>query len=222
MRILLIEDDNTLAETLQDELSDYFVVDRAITGEEGENKVYANEYDCILLDYLLPDMNGLEFCQRVRAENIQTPILMLTGESQIQKKVEALNAGADDYLLKPFIFEELLARVRALLRRSPRSLASNVILVGDLEVDLNTKIVKREGKNIELRRKEFYLLEYLARNVGQVITRDMILDHVWKTADEPITNTIDVHIKYLRDRIDKAYKKKLIKTVHGLGYKIEA
>jgi DNA-binding response OmpR family regulator len=222
MRVLLIEDDNSLAQTLQDELSEYFVVERTATGGEGENRVYASEFDCIILDYVLPDMTGLEFCQRIRAEKIQTPILMLTGESKIQKKVEALNAGADDYLTKPFVFEELLARIRALLRRSPKSLSSNVILVGDLEVDLNTKIVKREGKNIELRRKEFYLLEYLARNVGQVITRDMILDHVWKTADEPITNTIDVHIKYLRDRIDKAYKKKLIKTVHGLGYKIEA
>jgi two-component system OmpR family response regulator len=146
---------------------------------------------------------------------------MLTGEDDIAKKVEALNAGADDYITKPFSIAELLARMRALLRRPPQALASNVIAIGDLEIDLNSKRVSREGKSIFLRKKEFYLLEYLARNVGRIITREMILDHVWSTVEEPATNTIDVHIKYLRDHIDKEYERKLIKTVHGMGYKIE-
>ena len=221
MKVLLIEDDKELAQTLKEELEHHFIVDLAFSGEKGEYASFINEYDVIIIDYNLPGINGLEVCKKIRDGNIHAPILMLTGESEINKKVEALNSGADDYLTKPFVMEELLARVKALLRRPPQTLRSNIILVGDVKIDLDNQLVSRSGKVISLRKKEFYLLEYLARNAGRTITREMILDHVWKTAEGPITNTIDVHIKCLRDHIDKQFDKKLIKTVHGLGYKME-
>jgi DNA-binding response OmpR family regulator len=150
------------------------------------------------------------------------PILMLTGQAETEKKVLALDAGADDYLVKPFKIEELLARIRALLRRHPTALTSNTLSIDSLILDPSRKIVKRNEDNIVLRRKEFDLLEYLMRNNGRVITREMIVDNIWDSNHESVTNVVDVHIKYLRDKIDKPYKKKLIKTVHGVGYKIEA
>ena len=149
------------------------------------------------------------------------PILMLTGQSETEKKVLALDAGADDYLVKPFRFEELLARIRALLRRNTVTLTSNILSIDNLTLDPAKKTVKRNEDNITLRRKEFSLLEYLMRNNGRVITREMILDHIWESTNDSVTNVVDVHIKYLRDKVDKPYKKKLIKTVHGVGYKIE-
>lgn len=222
MRILIIEDDKETAQTLKEELGKYFVVELALSGEDGEYKSQINNYDLIILDYILPDINGLEVCIKIRANRIHTPILMLTGQQEMQKKVEALNSGADDYLTKPFSFDELLARIRAILRRGPKTLTSNNISVGDLILDLHRKIVKRKGVSIFLRRKELYILEYLMRNQGKVITREMILDHVWDSMSDSLTNTIDVHIKYLRDSVDKPFDKKLIKTIYGLGYKIEA
>ncbi len=222
MKILLIEDDNVLAQTLKEELEENYVVDIALSGEEGEYAAFVNEYDIIIVDFNLPGMSGLEVCRIIREGGKTIPVLMLTGEDAVAKKVDALNAGADDYLTKPFHMDELLARIRALLRRPAQALQSNIISIADLEIDLNNQRVSREGKRISLRKKEFYLLEYLARNVGRIITREMILDHVWSTVEEPSTNTIDVHIKYLRDHIDKAFDKKLIKTVHGMGYKLEA
>jgi DNA-binding response OmpR family regulator len=222
MRILLIEDDKEMALTIKQELEKHFLVELAFRGKVGEDLALTNPYDLIILDNVLPDATGVEICKRLRAEQITTPILMLTGKAGVTDKVDALDNGVDDYVTKPFHFDELSARIRALLRRPPQNLESNIIIIGDLIIDLNKKLVTRGDKEISLRRKELYLLEYLARNVGRVITRDMILDHVWKSYDEPITNTIDVHIKYLRDRIDKEFDKKLIKTVHGIGYKLEA
>jgi two-component system copper resistance phosphate regulon response regulator CusR len=221
MKVLFIEDDKELAETLKEELESYFTVDLAFSGEEGEYTSFVNGYDIIIIDYNLPGINGIEVCKKIRESHIATPILMLTGEVEVAKKIEALNSGVDDYLTKPFVFGELLARIKALLRRPPQTMHSNIISIGDLIIDLDNQKVSRKGKQINLRKKEFHLLEYLARNVGQVITREMILDHVWESLEEPVTNTIDVHIKYLRDHIDKEFDKKLIKTVHGMGYKLE-
>jgi DNA-binding response OmpR family regulator len=221
MKVLFIEDDKELAETLKEELENYFIVDLAFSGEEGEYASFVNSYDVIIIDYNLPGINGIDVCRKIRESRILTPILMLTGEVEVTKKIEALNSGVDDYLTKPFVFGELLARIKALLRRPPQTMHSNIISVGDLVIDIDNQQVTRKGKSITLRKKEFHLLEYLARNVGRVITREMILDHVWDSMEEPVTNTIDVHIKYLRDHIDKEFDKKLIKTVHGMGYKLE-
>jgi len=222
MRILLVEDDHDTADTIKDELSKSYVVEVSSNGEDGELKAQVNEYDLIILDSILPGISGVDVCRKLRQSHINTPILMLTGKSEIAEKVAALDSGADDYLTKPFSFDELFARIRALIRRPDTNQIPNVISVDDLRIDLTTKQVVRGEKAIHLRRKELYLLEYLARNVGRVMTRDMILNHVWDSVDEPETNIVDVHVKYLRDAIDKDFDKKLIKTVHGLGYKLEA
>lgn len=222
MRVLIIEDDHEMAQTIKEELKQFFLVDVVHTGEEGEYQASVNEYDAIIMDYMLPGINGMEVIQKIRSTNNNTPILMLTGNSTLDVKVDSLNEGADDYLVKPFHFSELLARVRAIMRRQNMSSKMNILVVGDLVLDVNSKIVTRNGVPITLRRKELYLLEYLMRNAGQVITREMILNHVWDTEFDSLTNLIDVHIKYLRDRIDRNFDKKLIKTIHGIGYKIEA
>jgi len=221
MRILLIEDDKQMALTIKERLNGYYIVEVVHTGEEGEYNAQINEYDVILLDYVLPDKQGIQVCRTIRAAGVKDPILILTGQFEVDKKVEALDSGADDYLIKPFSFEELFARIRALLRRQNTVQTSSLLTVGDLTLDTARRIVKRNKKVIPLRRKELYLLEYLMRNPGRIITRDMIFDHVWDSTNESMTNIVDVHIKYLRDRIDKSFSKKLIKTVHGLGYKIE-
>jgi len=222
MRLLIIEDHKDTALTLKEEFAKHFVTEIAYTGEDGEYKAQVNGYDVIVLDYLLPDINGLEICKKLRENNIQAPIIMLTGENTTQKKVALLDAGADDYVTKPFNFEELLARIRALLRRNSETFQTNVLSLADLCLDAQRKTVTREKTSITLRRKEFYLLEYLMRNAGRVVTREMILNHAWDSSTESVNNIVDVHIKYLRDRIDKPFEKKLIKTIHGLGYKIEA
>lgn len=221
MKILLVEDDKDLALTVQYELQKHFVVDIAYTGEDGEYQAHINEYDLILLDLILPDINGMEVCQKLRENGIKTPIIMLTGQYDVDKKIESLNCGADDYIVKPFNFDELLARIRAILRRSLNLMPSNILKAHDLYLDVVKKKVFRKGKEIMLRRKEFDLLEYLMRNAGKVLTRNMILEHVWDTAYDLANNTVDVHIKYLRDKVDKGSSKKLLKTVHGFGYKLE-
>lgn len=222
MRILLIEDDKETALTIKAQLASHFIVEIAFNGERGEYHALINEYDLIIIDYLLPDIQGTVLCERLRKAGLKMPILFLTGQSEVEHKVLALDAGADDYLTKPFRLEELLARIRALLRRQPIGLNSNVLAVDDLTFDLYKSTVIREGKTIPLRKKELYLLEYLMRNTGRIMTREMILDHVWDSSSDSLTNVVDVHIKYLRDKIDKPFEKKLIKTIHGLGYKIEA
>src|SRR5258708_109514 len=222
MRLLIVDDDLETAETLKDELEDQYIVEVCLTGVQGEYQAQINQYDVIVLDYHLPDIDGLEVCKRIRESNIHTPILILTGESDLEKKIEVIDAGADDYLMKPFSIGELQARIRALMRRHPSLLHAHVISVGDLSLDPSQGVAKRGSKVIPLRRKELYVLEYLMRNAGRVITREMLLDHACDSGAESLTNTVDVHIKYLRDRIDRQFDKKLIKTVHGLGYKIEA
>ncbi len=222
MKILIVEDDRQTAEAIRDVMKDYYAVDVSHSGEDGEYLASVNDYDAIILDVVLPDMDGVDVCKNIRENEVKSPILMLTGKSEIKDKVTALDSGADDYLTKPFKFAELLARIRALMRRAPSTLDSNVLTVGNLSLDIGTNRVSRNDKTIPLRRKEFGLLEYLMRNRGIVLTRSMILEHVWESDTDPITNTVDVHINYLRDKIDKPFPTQLIKTVHGLGYKIEA
>ncbi|MEK7572121.1 MAG: response regulator transcription factor [Patescibacteria group bacterium] len=222
MRILLIEDQVHMALTIKETLEKSYIVEVAYTGEDGLSLAQNNMYDLIILDYIMPDINGLFICKHLRKNEVKAPILMLTAQLDIQKKVIALDAGADDYLTKPFSFDELQARIRALLRRKNTESGSNILTVGNLIFDLNKKVIKRDGQKISLRRKEQYLLEYLMRNAGYTITREMIFDHVWDSANESFSNIVDVHIKYLRDQIDKPFDKKMIKTVHGFGYKIEA
>ena len=221
MRLLLIEDNKETALTIKDELSVEYVIDVSFQGKEGEELALTNDYDLIMLDINLPDKNGIDICKALRKARVKTPILMLTGELQTDKKVSALDTGADDYITKPFAFAELKARIRALLRRQYTHITDNVLSVGDLTLDVSKNLVKRGDTLIHLRRKEINLLEYLIRNSTRVVTRDMILDHVWDSASESMHNIVDVHIKFLRDKIDRKFPKKLIKTVYGLGYKIE-
>lgn len=221
MKILLIEDNKQMAATIKEVLKDHYTVDVAYTGGDGEFQTQVNDYDLIILDLILPDIDGVTVCKKIRESEIKTPILILTGKPQIEDKVKALDSGADDYLVKPFNLGELLARVRALLRRGPDTLTSNKLSVGGLTLDVAANTVKCKGKKIHLRHKCFRLLEYLMRNKGMVVTRSMILEHVWESSIDPVTNTVDVHIKSLRDEIDRPFGVSLIKTVHGLGYKIE-
>lgn len=222
MKILLIEDDQETALTLKSELSSLYIVEYSLYGEEGEMLALNGNYDLIILDYILPDTNGITVCKNLRASKILTPILMLTAKDTVEDKVSALNAGADDYLTKPFSLDEFNARVKALIRRSVQAVSNNTLQIGELSLDLNRKVARRGRRLIRLSKKEFYLLEYLARNVGRIISREMILSHVWESENEPLTNTIDVHIRNLRRQVDDAYERKLIKTIYGLGYRLEA
>lgn len=222
MRILIIEDHEDIAASIKDELRHTYAVDICLTGKEGSYQARTNEYDLIILDLSLPDASGIDICREIRNDNNNTPILILTGIDETESKVVALDAGADDYLIKPFSNDELSARIRALMRRRNESMTSNILRVEDLRLDTAQRTVVRNSHEIVLRRKEFDLLEYLMRNAGRVLTRSMILEHVWDNNVDFFTNAIDVHIKYLRDQVDRPFKKKLIKTVHGLGYKLEA
>ena len=224
MKILVIEDDIDLTKTIRDALYRYHAVDLAHTGLRGIQQAKLGSYDVIILDLTLPDMDGADVCQKLRTgDDAVVPILVLTARDSVEDKVEALDAGADDYLTKPFSFDELLARLRALSRRSTQmAQLSNVLTVGDLQLDTSTRAVTRGKTAIDLRRKEFNLLEYMMRNEGLVLTRNMILDHVWEDDIDPTSNTVDVHINYLREKIDRPFKKALIKTVPGVGYTLKA
>ena len=219
MKVLIIEDNKILAATIKNRLQKQYVVDVAYTGDEGEYLIYANEYDIILLDLNLPDIDGTELCKKVRSNGVTVPILAITGRVTTADKVQTLDIGVDDYLTKPFEFAELLARIRSLLRRKINSdYASPRLIVGNLFLDTVSREVVLNNKNIGLCQKEFQLLEYLMRNQGRALTRDQILEHVWDTDTDPITNTIDVHINSLRGKIGDSF----IKTVHGIGYMIKA
>ena len=219
MKVLIIEDNKILAATIKNRLQKQYVVGVAYTGDEGEYLIYANEYDIILLDLNLPDIDGTELCKKVRSNGVTVPILAITGRVTTADKVQTLDIGVDDYLTKPFEFAELLARIRSLLRRKINSdYASPRLIVGNLFLDTVSREVVLNNKNIGLCQKEFQLLEYLMRNQGRALTRDQILEHVWDTDTDPITNTIDVHINSLRGKIGDSF----IKTVHGIGYMIKA
>jgi DNA-binding response OmpR family regulator len=221
MRLLIVEDEIETAKTVQESLTPLYIVDVAYTGRAGLMQAQINDYDLLILDNILPDLNGIDICRELRTNNISTPILMLTGKQEVTEKVKAFDSGADDYLTKPFSIVELQARIRALLRRNTAHLTTDRLMVADLEVEIATRRVSRQGKVIFLRRKEYALLEYLLRNRGRVVTRAMILEHVWDDGGSVLTNTVDVHIKYLRDKIDRGFPAQLIKTVSGVGYKIE-
>ena len=221
MKILLIEDNRTLAEGLKKQLGKNFVVDSVRTGEEGLQRALAGGQDIIILDLSLPDKSGYDICRAIRLAQVGTPILILTGASDVTSRVTLLNAGADDYLTKPFSVAELRARLGALLRRPPAAFSTEVFRVHDLTVDPYRRRVERAGTPIALRRKEFDILEYLIRNRGRPVTRSMILDHAWDGTKDAWNNTVDVHIKHLRDKIDRPFETPLIKTAYGIGYMID-
>lgn len=223
MRILVVEDEHRIAAAIKKGFEqEHYVVDVVHTGTEGYDLAASVEYDLILLDLLLPGMDGITICKNLRKENIHTPILMLTASGQIQDKVMGLDSGADDYLTKPFSFEELLARIRALTRRPKHTLSEN-LTVGPLTLNPKTYTVKRSNTTIELSGKEFSLLEYLMRSPGQIHTKDQIISHVWNYDADILPNTVEVYIGNLRKKVDIPFadKKPLIHTVRGFGYKIE-
>lgn len=222
MRLLVIDDDQELANSLKVCLQNKgFVVDLAHNGDQASFLGRTNHYDLILLDLVLPKKNGLDVCKEIKAEEKNVPILVLSAKTETPTKIELLNAGADDYLTKPFSFEELLARIRAILRRPPE-IVGEVIKVGPLSLDTKKRLVLKNEKNIILTRKEFSLLEYLMRNPGIVLSRKIILEHVWDVNADPFSNTLETHILNLRKKIDIRRRQKLIQTVPGEGYKIKA
>jgi len=222
MRILIIEDGHKIANAIKKGLEqESYAVDIAYDGEEGFDLASTEDYDAIILDLMLPKMDGLTLCQKLRQEGTHTPILMLTAKGELDNKVTGLNTGADDYLVKPFAFEELLARLRALTRRPPNSL-DQTLTVGDLSLNTLTFAVARNGRRILLSKKEFALLEYLLRNKERILTKEQIISHVWNYEADVLPNTVEVYIGYLRNKIDRPFKGKepLIKTIRGFGYQI--
>jgi len=221
MRILVVEDEHKIAQAVKDGLEqETYAVDVAYDGEAGLNTALNDDYDLIILDVMLPQLSGYEVCRQIRAANNHTPILMLTAKTQNRDVVQGLDTGADDYLAKPFSFEILLARVRALLRR-PQDSLGEVLQVADLSLDTVSKQVKRAGHPIKLSAKEYALLEYLLRNERKVLSKNNIMTHVWNFDADILPNTVEVFIAYLRAKIDKPFKAPhLIHTVRGFGYRL--
>jgi two-component system copper resistance phosphate regulon response regulator CusR len=218
MRILIVEDDRKLAEFIARGLrAERFAVDVAENGADGESYVHAYPYDLLVLDLMLPQVSGTELLRRVRLKRTSMPILVLTARDAIDDKVVHFEAGADDYLTKPFDFAELVVRIKALLRRTPVEHAE-ILRVADLELNRTTQIVRRGGQRIELTAKEHALLEYLLSSSGRVFSRTMILNHVWDQSFEGVTNIVDVYVRYLRRKVDDPFPRKLIHTVRGVGY----
>ena len=224
MHLLLVEDERRLASAVRRVLEEEgHVVDWLEDGEDALIQAQTEEYDLILMDVMLPTMNGYEITRRLRGKSIQTPILMLTARDGVPDRVQGLDAGADDYLVKPFALSELLARVRALTRRAKGVTAEQSVLrVGDLELDLLTREAIRGGQHIELTAKEFALLEVMMRHPGQVMPRSQLLDRVWSYDILTESNVVDIYIHYLRNKIDKGFDDKLIRTVRGVGYALRA
>jgi two-component system OmpR family response regulator len=221
VRVLVIEDDPTVGQFVKRGLEEQrWNVDLVADGEEGEMLARSQPYDLVVLDMRLPGRSGLEVLRNLRARGFERPVLVLTAQDAIDAKVETLRAGADDYVTKPFAFEELLARVEALGRR-PRVLATPVLKVSDLEVDLDAREVRRAGTLVELTPKEFLVLEYLCRHKGKVMSRTLITEYAWGYHFDPGTNIVDVVINHLRKKIDSGKGKKLITTVRGVGYVIK-
>ena len=218
MRLLVVEDEKKLNELITKKLKkEYYGVDSCFDGEEAIRYVEGTEYDAIILDIMLPKLDGFEVIKRIRAKKNKVPILLLTARDNIDDKVKGLDYGADDYLVKPFIFEELMARIRVLLRRNSGN-ADNIVTIANLKVDLDAKTVFRDDLLIKLSGREYSILEYLIRNKGKILSRERIEDHIWNYDYEGGTNVIDVYIRYLRKKIDDSYTPKLIHTVRGLGY----
>jgi heavy metal response regulator len=221
MRILVVEDEKKVASFLKKGLEEeYYAVDCAYDGEEALYLVEANEYDLMILDIMLPKIDGLEVLKGVRDKGFPLPVLMLTAKDSVEDVIKGLDAGGDDYLTKPFAFAELLARVRALLRRKERE-PTGELQVADLVLDPVTHAVSRGGQEIELTAKEYALLEYLMRQVNRVVTRTMISEHVWDYHFDPMTNVIDVYVNHLRNKIDLDSSQRLIHTIRGVGYMLK-
>jgi DNA-binding response OmpR family regulator len=223
MRILVVEDEHRIAHSLQKGLEqERFAVDVAYTGNEGYDLASTEDYDLIILDIMLPEMDGLTICKELRKNKIHVPILLLTAKGQTSEKVTGLDSGADDYLTKPFSFDELLARIRALLRRKGTTVES-VLSLDDLTMDTVSFEVKRGDTQISLTSKEFSLLEFLLNKKNQIVTKDQIIQHVWNFDADILPNTVEVYIKKIRDKIDNQFpdKKQLIQTVRGFGYKLD-
>ncbi len=222
MRILLIEDEKKLgAFVARGFNAESYAVDVAADGEEGYSLSEVYPYDLILLDLMLPKIDGYEVLRRIRKQNKAVPVLVLTARDAVEDKVKLFEAGADDYLTKPFAFAELLVRSKALLRRGTAT-RSSVLILGDLEMDRMTQSVKRSGKRIELTSKEYALLEYLMLNPGRVLSRNMIIEHVWDQSFDGITNIVDVYVRHLRIKVDDPHTSKMIRTVRGAGYMIHS
>ena len=220
MRILVVEDEKNLNDIIVKKLKkEKYGVDSCFDGEEAIDYIVAAEYDVVILDIMLPKLNGFEVLKSIRSKNIKTPVLLLTAKDGIEDRVQGLDLGADDYLIKPFAFDELLARIRVLLRRNAvNTNASNIYKIANLTVDIDSRSVFRDDKSIKLSTREFTILEYLIRNKGKVLSRDSIEQHIWDYDHEGGTNVVDVYIRYLRKKIDDGYSPKLIYTIRNIGY----
>lgn len=223
MRILIVEDDLDAAEAMDRGLSEAgHAITRANDGVDGLAAAQAGEFDVMIVDRMMPRMDGVTLIETLRREGDQTPVLFLSALGEINDRVAGLKAGGDDYLVKPYAFAELIARVEALSRRRETGSVQTLLRVGDLEMDLIGRSVHRQGKEIDLQPREFQLLEYLMRNAGQSVTRTMLLEKVWEYHFDPQTNVIDVHVSRLRSKIDKGFDRPMLQTVRGAGYRLEA
>ena len=219
MRLLLVEDDLKIASFILSGLKEAgFAVDHAPDGEDGLHLALYEPYDAAIIDIMLPKLDGLTLLEELRRKRINTPVIILSARRSVDDRVKGLQKGGDDYLTKPFSFSELLARVQALIRRASGTSEPTSLTVGDLSLDLLAREVTREGKKIELPSKEFSLLEYLMRNAGKVVSKTMIMEHVWNFDFVPLTNVVEARICLLRDKVDKDFQKKLIQTIRGAGY----
>jgi len=219
MRILVVEDDRKIASFVVNGLKQSgFAVDHCADGEEGLILARTTPFDAAVVDVMLPKLDGLSLVQSLRRDNVQIPVLILSAKATVDDRVKGLQAGGDDYLVKPFAFSELLARVQALIRRATKAPEPTRLTVGDLTLDLLTREVRRGGQKIELQAREFSLLEFLMRHAGRVVTKTMILEHVWDYSFDPQTNVVDVLVFRVRNKIDKDFPKKLLHTIRGVGY----
>lgn len=220
MRLLLVEDDKKVADVVAKGLkAERYAVDLVHNGEDAWDMIKVFSYDLVILDLMLPKVNGLEVLKKIRTVRQELPVLVLTAKDATEEKVATIEAGADDYLTKPFAFAELLVRIKALLRRAPTN-RSNVLKVADLELERITQQVRRGGRRIDLTAKEYALLEYLMTNTGRVMSRTMIIEHVWDESFEGLTNIVDVYVRHLRAKVDEGAATKLLRTVRGVGYTI--
>jgi len=223
MRILIVEDDETIAGFVARGLGEAaLAVDQVRDGRQGLEMALQTPYDAAIVDVMLPGLDGLALVESLRRRGVRTPVLILSARHTVDDRVRGLQAGGDDYLVKPFAFAELLARIQALLRRASGTAEPTRLVVGDLELDLLTREVRRGGKKVELRPKELALLEYLMRNAGKVVSKTMILAHVYDYAFDPGTNVVDVLVHRLRDKIDRDFEPKVLQTVRGMGYVLRA
>jgi DNA-binding response OmpR family regulator len=222
MRILVVEDDKKIASFVARGLKEAgFAVDQAENGEDGLHLALAHPYDTAVVDLMLPKLDGLSLIEELRKKKVLTPVLILSARRSVDDRVKGLQAGGDDYLTKPFSFVELLARVQALIRRASRETEPTRLVAGDLAIDLLAREVTRAGSRIDLQPREFALLEYLMRNAGRVVSKAMILEHVWGYDFDPLTNVVDVLVSRLRNKVDRQFEKKLIQTHRGVGYALK-